>query len=254
MTAAPGKLYLIPTPLGRNARNTGIPDDTLEVIRSIRHFAVENLRNAVSFLKFSNHPLQEFEITFHQLDKHTPPAEALGYLKTLREGHDLGVMSDAGCPGIADPGALLAGLAHQQGLTVIPLVGPSSVFLALMASGLNGQKFAFHGYLPIEKSKRRSTLAELEKRSSRYRETQIFMEAPYRNTELFKDLIETCSDSTLVSVACNLTMPDEYISTRSVAGWKSGKAPDIEKKPAIFLVHADDYAGTGKVQKKRKRY
>lgn len=254
MTSVPGTLYLIPTPLGRNAEQTGLPEETLRIVRSVTYFAVENLKNAVSFLKFCEHPRQEFELFFYSLDKKTPARDVHSYLDVLRQGHDLGVLTDAGCPGIADPGAMMAGLAHQQGFRVVPLVGPSSILLALMASGLNGQQFAFSGYLPIEKKKRRSAVAELEKRSSRYRETQIFMEAPYRNLELFKDIIEICSESTLVSIASNLTLKDEYIATKSVAGWKSESLPDIDKKPAIFLIHAEDYLQAASKSTKRRRY
>lgn len=254
MTSVPGTLYLIPTPLGRNAEQTGLPAETISVLRSVTHFAVENLKNAVSFLKFCDHPRQEFELFFYSLDKNTPAREVHSYLDVLRQGHDLGVLTDAGCPGIADPGAMMAGLAHQQGFRVVPLVGPSSILLALMASGLNGQQFAFSGYLPIEKKKRRSSVSELEKRSSRYRETQIFMEAPYRNLELFKDIVEICNDSTLVCVAANLTLKDEYIATKSVAGWKSSPMPDIDKKPSIFLIHAENFLQSTSKSTKKRRY
>ncbi|MFU8860171.1 MAG: SAM-dependent methyltransferase [Cyclonatronaceae bacterium] len=254
MTTEPGTLYLIPTPLGRNAEQTGLPADTIRVLRSITHFAVENLKNAVSFLKFCEHPRQEFELFFYSLDKNTPARDAHSYMDVLRQGHDLGVLTDAGCPGIADPGAMMAGLAHQQGYRVVPLVGPSSILLALMASGLNGQQFAFSGYLPIEKKKRRSTIAEIEKHSSRNRETRIFMEAPYRNMELFNDIIEICSDSTLICIATNLTLKDEYVATKSVAAWKSGPLPDIDKKPSIFLLHAENYLQSASRSTKKRRY
>jgi 16S rRNA (cytidine1402-2'-O)-methyltransferase len=254
LTNQPGTLYLIPTPLGRNADQTGLPADTLRIIKSVSHFAVENLKNAVSFLKFCEHPTPEFELFFYSLDKNTPAREVHSYLDVLKQGHDLGVLTDAGCPGIADPGAMMAGLAHQQGFRVIPLVGPSSILLALMASGLNGQQFAFNGYLPIEMKKRRSSLSELEKRSSRHRETQIFMEAPYRNLELFKDILDICTASTLLCVASNLTMPDEYIATKTVAAWKSDSLPDIDKKPAIFLIHAENLIHSASKPAKKRRY
>jgi 16S rRNA (cytidine1402-2'-O)-methyltransferase len=248
-----GTLYLIPTPLGRNASQTGLPVFTIEIIKSIRHFAVENLKNAVSFLKFCDHPAPDFELLFYSLDKNTPARDVHAYLDILKQGHDLGVLTDAGCPGIADPGAMMAGLAHQHNYRVVPLVGPSSILLALMASGLNGQQFAFHGYLPIEKSKRRSSLIELEKRSSRFGETELFMEAPYRNLEIFSEIMEICNPGTLMCIACNLTMPDEYISTRTVSAWKSEAVPEINKKPAIFLLHAEGYQPySGKSAKKRR--
>jgi 16S rRNA (cytidine1402-2'-O)-methyltransferase len=247
-----GTLYLIPTPLGRNAIQTGLPDTTVDIIRSLSHFAVENLKKAVSFLKFCEHPDPEFELFFYSLDKNTPAREVHTYLDILKQGHDLGVMTDAGCPGIADPGAMMAGLAHQHGYRVVPLIGPSSVVLALMASGLNGQQFAFNGYLPIEKPKRRSALAELEKRSSKLGETELLMEAPYRNLEVFKDMLDICGPGTLLCIACNITMPDEYIATKTIAAWKSEPVPDIDKKPAIFLLHAEGYQPNSSKSRKRR--
>ncbi|HSH68041.1 MAG TPA: SAM-dependent methyltransferase, partial [Bacteroidia bacterium] len=178
-------------------------------------------------------PLQD--IILHPLNQHTPSQEISGYLKALSEGKNIGVISEAGCPGVADPGAEVVAIAHERHIRVIPLVGPSSILLALMASGFNGQSFTFHGYLPKERSERIKKLKELEKATQKG-QTQLFIETPYRNTHLLDDILQTCESTTLLCIACDITLPTEFIKTRRIAEWKK-HIPDIHKKPTIFLVY-----------------
>jgi 16S rRNA (cytidine1402-2'-O)-methyltransferase len=237
MNRTNGRLYLIPTPLGKRKENTVLPEHTLSVVRNLRCFIVEKAQTTQSFLQWIEHPVPGHELIFRVLNKKTPDQEVFSFLKLIRE-QDTGLMSEAGAPGVADPGARIVQLAHDNGIEVIPLVGPSSILLALMASGLNGQKFAFHGYLSLNDGVRAGEITELELESGKKNQTQIVMETPHRNTVLFSQLISRLRPSTRLCIACNLTQPDEWIRTASIHEWKSSPAPDFQKKPALFLFSA----------------
>lgn len=231
-------LYLIPTPIARRKENRVLPEHTVETIRLLNQFVVEKVQTARSFLQWIDHPTPDFEMTLRVLNKKTPDHEVVSFLKLLDEG-DVGLMSEAGAPGVADPGSKLVSLAHQNGHTVQPLVGPSSILLALMGSGLNGQSFTFHGYLPIDERRRKESLQTLERESSQHHQTQVFMETPHRNETLFRQILETCRPSTKLCVACNLTADNQLLHTRRVMEWKQGQVPDLQKKPCLFLLAAD---------------
>lgn len=234
---ATGTLYLIPTALGAGALTAVIPPDVQQRVRVLEHFVAENPKTARAFLKRvgTAKALQGLNIT--ALNEHTPDSAIAGLAAPLLAGHDLGVMSEAGCPGIADPGAKLVLYAHRHGIRVVPLVGPSSILLALMGSGLNGQRFAFHGYLPVADVEREKTLRELERQSRRLAQTQIFIETPYRNQKLVAGILAACANNTLLCIAADLTLPGEDIRTMTVAAWKQ-RPPQLERRPALFLLLA----------------
>ena len=231
-----GKLYLIPVTLGEQDPLQVIPAYNISVINQLTHFVCEEGKSARKFLKSLNlqRPLQDF--VFYELNEHTKPNDYPELIKPLLSGNNVGLMSDAGCPGIADPGAELVKLAHKNGVKVIPLVGPSSILLALMASGFNGQNFAFNGYLPKEKNLRTKKIKELEKLAYSNNQTQLLIETPYRNIQLFEELMSVLNPGTLLQLACNISLPGEYIKTLAVAQWKQLK-PDIHKKPCIFSIY-----------------
>jgi 16S rRNA (cytidine1402-2'-O)-methyltransferase len=229
-------LYAIPTPLGGAAADA-LPVSALEKIRTLESFVVENPKSARAFLSAVKMPRPLQELSLATLDEHTTPDEISALLDPLREGRSLGLLSEAGCPAIADPGAALIDAAHREGFQVVPLIGPSSLILALMASGLEGQRFAFCGYLPREKDERESRIRALEQRSRKEKETQIFIETPYRNEVLLTSLLATCNPGTRVCVAADLTLPDESIKTKTIADWKKNPAA-IGKRPAVFLLYA----------------
>ena len=235
-----GTLYLIPTTLGKTPENNTIPEYTLNVIRKLDALMVENLKSATSFLQWVGDTIPEYEIDFYQLNKNTPEQEIHSFLRPLLDGRDAGILSEAGAPGVADPGARLVKLAHQYQIPVVPLVGPSSILLALMASGFNGQAFAFHGYLPMDQKKRKSMITQLEGESRRHDRTQIFMEAPYRNNELLKDVVSTCSPATRLCTATDITLPSEEITSKYISEWESSKLPDLNKRPTIFILYAKE--------------
>jgi len=230
-----GTLYLIPAPISEENIATVLPSAVQHKIAEISCFIVERPKTARQFLKHINsrHSLQELQLL--TLDEHTPSNDFQGLLEPLMNGSDVGLLSEAGCPAVADPGADLIRLAHQKNIPIVPLVGPSSILLALMASGLNGQCFAFHGYLPIEALLRTKKISELEKLSSELKQTQIFIEAPYRNQKLFEELVKVCSDTTDLCIASHLTAATEMIATKSIKEWRTG-LPDINKIPTIFLL------------------
>lgn len=232
-----GTLYLIPTPLGEADLDWILPRQVLEVAGRLRHFIVEHPRTARAFLKRvgTAAPLPALDLA--TLDEHTPRERLAELLAPLRAGHDVGLMSEAGCPAVADPGAALVRLAHREGIPVVPLVGPSSLMLALMGSGLEGQRFCFHGYLPVQATARRKTLLELEAASRRRRETQLFIETPYRNAQLLGAVLDVCRDDTLLCVAMALTTPKQRIVTLDIAAWKEMRPP-LEKLPAVFCLQA----------------
>ena len=232
-----GKLYLIPTPLGAYDPAEALPQPVLDRIPAIRTYVVEELRSARRFLSAAGWRGRVEELDLHVLNEHSRPedTEALGDL--FRDGNDVGLISEAGLPAVADPGALLVALCHRRGIEVVPLVGPSSLMLALMASGLNGQSFAFLGYLPAKTEERRNALRNLEKQSSASRQTQIFIETPYRNDALFSDILATCRPGTRLCVAADLTLPDALVRTRTVGEWKRDPVA-IGKRPCVFLILA----------------
>ena len=230
-----GKLYLIPTPLGEGEPARVLPASVLEVIPTLSCFVVEELRTARRFLSAAGLKGHIDGLEFHELNEHTRPQEVEAWVGLFEEGRNVGLLSEAGLPAVADPGALLVALCHRHGIEVVPLVGPSSLMLALMASGLNGQSFAFVGYIPAKTEERRAALRTLEKRSASARQTQILIETPYRNDSLMADLLSCLNGHTRVCVAANLTCPDQFIQTRTVAEWKS-KPVTIGKRPCVFLI------------------
>jgi 16S rRNA (cytidine1402-2'-O)-methyltransferase len=230
-----GILYLIPTTLGNTAETADvIPVKINTIINQIDEYIVENEKSARHYLKKVGikKPLQE--IILHPLNQHTAPQEISGYLKSIAEGKNIGIISEAGCPGVADPGAEVVAIAHARNITVVPLVGPSSILLSLMASGFNGQSFTFHGYLPKERPDRIKKLKELEKAAQK-QQTQLFIETPYRNMHLLEDILGSCDGTTRLCIACDITLPTEFIKTKRIAEWKK-QLPDLNKKPTIFLI------------------
>jgi len=231
-----GKLYLIPSSLGNNKLNNIIPEYNSIIINRLDEFIVENIRTARRFLKKTGFKKSFDNITFHILNKHSDQTEILSYLNSTDKGKDIGLLSEAGTPCIADPGADIVKMAHQKNIRIIPLVGPSSIYLALMASGFNGQNFVFHGYLPIKKYLKINKIKTLEKDAKQKDQTQIFIETPYRNKQLLDSIIETCNKETLLCIACNITLENEFIITKTIAEW-SKKPPDIHKRPTVFLLY-----------------
>lgn len=232
-----GKLYLIPSPLGENDPKEVIPVPVLESLTGFRTFVVEEIRTARRYLSKAGLKGRIGELEFHELNEHTDQSTIEGYLKLFDDGNDVALISEAGLPAVADPGAQLVSLAHRHGIEVVPAVGPSSLMLALMASGLNGQSFAFCGYIPAKTDERRSKLKTLEKVSSQLRQTQIIIETLYRNDSLFADMTSICSPSTKICVAANITMPDAFIKTKTAGEWKK-QIPVIGKRPCVFLILA----------------
>ncbi|USX28899.1 SAM-dependent methyltransferase [Oxalobacteraceae bacterium OTU3CINTB1] len=239
----PGTLFLIPNTLGETeALSSVLPEQVQQITSQLDYFVAENAKTARAFLKLvnANHPLAKplQEITISELNVNTPAAALAGLLAPLLAGRDGGLVSEAGVPAVADPGADLVRLAHQHNIPVRPLVGPSSLLLAVMASGLNGQSFAFNGYLPTDAAQRATRIKELESRSRKEKQTQLFIETPYRNAAMLEALVAACSPSTLVCVATDLSLASETIRTMAAAQWKSAKAPDFHKKPTVFLLLA----------------
>ena len=230
-----GTLYLIPSPLGEGSLSDILPIGVIERVSTISYFIAEHPKTARQFLKLagSDKPIQEIGIAV--LDEHTKRDDLDVLLEPILEGRDAGLVSEAGCPAVADPGSDLVMLAHEKGIRVIPLVGPSSILLALMASGLGGQRFSFHGYLPVEKEKLSSKIREMEKESGIRKETQIFIETPYRNRKLLEALLEHCNDATLLCVATDVTLPSESVITKKIAEWKKNPF-EIGKRPTVFLI------------------
>ncbi len=231
-----GTLYLIPTVLSDSAPLAQVlPSGNAAIVAQLKHFIVENVRTARRFLKQVDRNIDIDALTFYELNQHTDLAQIGGYLRPLEQGEDVGIISEAGCPAIADPGADVVALAQQHGVKVVPLVGPSSILLSLMASGFNGQSFAFHGYLPIDKNDRAQRLKLLERRIYTENQTQIFIETPYRNRQMVDDLCRILQPQTKLCIASNITGTTENIRTRTIAHWKKS-LPDIGKVPCIFLI------------------
>ena len=232
-----GRLFLIPSPLGDNDPAEVIPAPVLKSLEGFRTFVVEEIRTARRYLSRAGLKGRISELEFHELNEHTDQATIEGYLQLFDNGNDVALISEAGLPAVADPGAQLVALAHRHGIEVVPAVGPSSLMMALMASGLNGQSFAFCGYIPAKTEDRRSRLRTLEKVSGQLRQTQIMIETPYRNDSLFADILSVCGASTKVCIAANITMPDAYIKTKKVSEWKK-EALTIGKRPCVFMILA----------------
>lgn len=228
-------LYLIPVTLGDTAIETVLPSYNKDIIQNLRYYIVEDVRSARRFLKKVDKEIDIDALTFYVLNKHTSPEDISGYLKPLIAGHSMGVISEAGCPAIADPGADVVAIAQRKDLKVVPLVGPSSILLAIMGSGFNGQSFAFHGYLPIESVERSKKLKALEQRIYSENQTQLFIETPYRNNKMVDDILQNCRPQTKLCIAANLTCEGEYIKTRTIKEWHK-KTPDLSKIPCIFLL------------------
>lgn len=231
-----GTLFLLPVGLGNGPWQHVLPVQTDEIACRLKYFIVENAKTARAMLKWLGHPVPMRELQIEQLPEPLEPGDIVRLLAPLQAGTDVGLMSEAGCPGVADPGALVVRQAHAQGIQVRPLVGPSSLLLALMASGLDGQKFCFHGYLPAREPERSRRIGELEKESRTKGQTQLFIETPYRNASLFAALLTACQPETLLCVATDLTLPGESVLTRSIAAWRRTANADFSRRPTVFLL------------------
>ena len=230
-------MYLLPVTLGDTEIDNVLPSYNREIIRQIKFFIVENVRSARRFLKKVDRDINIDELTFYLMDKHTDAAKMASYLKPLEEGNAMGVISEAGCPAVADPGADVVAVAQRKNLRVIPMVGPSSIIMSVMGSGFNGQSFAFNGYLPIEPAERTKRIKQLETRAYTEDQTQLFIETPYRNHKMLDELLRTCKPSTRLCIASGITCAEEYIHTHTIAEWKKIKLHDLSKIPTIFLIY-----------------
>src|SRR5574344_393413 len=230
-----GVLYLIPSPIGEHEPAEVIPESTLKAVRTLSYFAVEELRTVRRYLSKCGLKGKIEELHLFELNEHTLPETVQSYLSILTSGNDMGLISEAGLPAVADPGAYLVELAQSNGIKVVPMVGASSLMMALMASGLNGQCFAFTGYLPIKQQERRSKIREIEHLSIQFNQSQIIIETPYRNDQLFADMLAVCSSSTRICIAADISMPQQFILTKTVSGWKSN-LPLIGKRPCVFIL------------------
>jgi 16S rRNA (cytidine1402-2'-O)-methyltransferase len=231
-----GKLYLIPVPLADDAAVQSFTPYLTQTINQISEYIVENEKTARKFLKQAGLTIPQSQLIIHDYGKHNRNADLKEFFTGLLSGKDAGLMSEAGCPGVADPGADIVAEAHRHGIKVVPLVGPSSILLALMASGFNGQSFTFHGYLPIDKMERSKRVKELEVQAERFSQTQLFIETPFRNDSLLAEVLKTCKPNIRLCIACNLTAPDELVKTKTIAEWKK-QLPELHKKPTIFLLY-----------------
>jgi 16S rRNA (cytidine1402-2'-O)-methyltransferase len=231
-----GKLYLIPTTLGDSPHERSFPDYNNTIVKGLKHFVVEELRTARRFLKKVDRSIDIDALTIDVLNEHTDGVEVAEMLSYALKGEDVGVVSEAGCPAVADPGADIVSVAHQKGIEVIPLVGPSSILMSLMASGFNGQNFAFIGYLPIKPNEKAKRIKQIESRVYGENQTQIFIETPYRNNQLMESLTKQLSPNTRICVAADITLEDEFIVTKTAADWKKSM-PSLHKRPTIFLIY-----------------
>jgi 16S rRNA (cytidine1402-2'-O)-methyltransferase len=232
-----GKLYLIPSPLGDEGIEA-VPPQAIGVLHTITHIVAERAKTARHFIKASQapRPIQDYHV--QELNDRTPASELAALLQPALEGEDVGILSEAGCPGVADPGALLVELAHEKGVEVVPLVGPSSILLALMASGMDGQRFCFHGYLSAKAADLAKDLKRLEQQSHREKQTQLFIETPYRNQQVMEQALQALGANTRFCVAADLTLPSQYVVSKRIMDWAREGLPDLHKRPAIFLLHA----------------
>jgi len=230
-----GTLYLIPVPLAENSSAKSFTPYLVETINHINEYIVENSKTARRFLKEAGLKTPQSELVVHDYGKHNRGSNINEFFTGLLAGKDVGLMSEAGCPGIADPGSEIVAYAHQKGIKVVPLVGPSSILLALMASGFNGQSFTFHGYLPIDKLQRANKIKELEGLAERHSQTQLFIETPFRNNPMLEEILRSCKSETKLCIACDLTSEDEFVQTKNIKDWRL-KVPELHKKPCIFLL------------------
>jgi len=230
-----GKLYLIPTTLGENEPLEVLPISIKRAIENIDFYVVENEKSARRFIKKISPRKSQPGLKLELLNKYTEPQAIPAFLNPCLNGHDVGIISEAGAPGIADPGSEVVKFAHEKNIQVVPLVGPSSIFMALMASGMNGQNFAFNGYLPIDSSERKNAIKRLERLSKENDQSQLFIETPYRNDKLFAELIKALSKNTMLCIACDITLPTEYIATKTISDWKNTPV-ELHKRPAIFII------------------
>jgi 16S rRNA (cytidine1402-2'-O)-methyltransferase len=230
-----GTLYLIPVPLADNAAAKSFTPYLVDTINQINEYIVENSKTARKFLKEAGLKIPQSDLIIHDYGKHNRDNNQNVFFAGLLAGKNVGLMSEAGCPGVADPGAEIVALAHQKGIKVVPVVGPSSILLAIMASGFNGQSFAFHGYLPIDKVQRASKIRELESLSEKNDQTQLFIETPFRNNPMMEEILKTCKPQTKLCIACNITADEEFIQTKTIANWKK-QTPELHKKPVIYLL------------------
>ena len=243
ITGTFGKLYLVPNLLGATQPEHVLPAGTLSIVKRLKYFVVENTRTSRRVLSRIGMDLAIDEIEFVELDKHNARnLDLMEHLGPCLQGEDMGLMSEAGTPCVSDPGALVVDVAHSAGIQVVPLVGPNAMILALMASGFNGQAFAFHGYLPIKSPERQNAIKDLERRSAANNETELFIETPFRNNAMLQDLCKNLHPTTMLCVACNLTCDDELVVSQDVGAWKSFKG-DLNKKPAVFLVYSEPRRG-----------
>jgi 16S rRNA (cytidine1402-2'-O)-methyltransferase len=231
-----GKIYLIPSSLGDVDLNNVLPGYNINIISSLDEFIVEDIRTARRFLREAGFNTDFDKVVFHILNEHTNEIEIAELIKSNLKGNNTGLLSEAGLPCVADPGKNLVKLAHQNNIKVVPLTGPSSIFLALMASGFNGQNFAFNGYLPIKKKARETAIKKLENKAYKDDQTQIFIETPYRNNQILEAIITTCSDDTLLCIACDITTKAEFIISKNINEWKKN-IPDLHKRPCVFLLY-----------------
>jgi len=231
-----GTLYLIPVPLADDAATKSFTPYLVDTINSIKEYIVENEKTARRFLKEAGLKTPQSELLIHDYGKHNRADGTAEFFKGLQAGNDVGLMSEAGCPGVADPGAELVEKAHRMGIKVVPLVGPSSILMALMASGFSGQSFTFHGYLPIDKAARSKKIKELEMLSEKNDQTQLFIETPFRNNPMLEEILKTAHPKTRLCIACDITAATEFIQTKTIADWQK-KVPELHKRPAIFLIY-----------------
>jgi len=233
-----GTLYMVPVTLGDDNLSYVIPADVMQLVQSLEYFVVENEKSARRFLGSVKTHKPVRELNFQLLNEHSAEKDLPALIAPLLAGHNVGMLSEAGCPGIADPGALLAALAHKKNIRVTPLVGPSSILLGLMASGFNGQQFTFLGYLPSDKAARVNKLKEIEKQSQCLNETQIFIETPYRNQHMLEDILASCAANTKLCIAKNVSLETEFVVSKTIAEWKKTELPDLHKQPTVFLLLA----------------
>jgi 16S rRNA (cytidine1402-2'-O)-methyltransferase len=233
-----GSLYMVPVTLGDDNLTYVIPADVMQLVQGLEYFVVENEKSARRFLGSVKTHKPVRELSFQLLNEHSAEKDLPTLIAPLLAGHDVGMLSEAGCPGIADPGATLAALAHRKGIKVVPLVGPSSILLGLMASGFNGQQFTFLGYLPSDKTARVNKLKEIEKQSQRLNETQIFIETPYRNQHMLEDILASCAANSKLCIARNVSLESEFVVSKTIAEWKKSELPDLHKQPTVFLLLA----------------
>ncbi len=237
-TIQPGKLYLIPLPIAADTHTQVIPACVSQTVKELAYFLAENVRTARRYVKALGHPKPIAVLQFACLDKHTTVQQVANYMQPVFQGEDMGLLAEAGCPGVADPGAIAVQYAHQHNFGVVPLVGPSSILLALMASGLNGQCFTFHGYLPIDQSKRKEAIKKLENAAWQGKQTQIFIETPYRNDALLATVLATCQPHTLLCIGQNITAQGGWIKTKTIHQWQA-HLPMLHKVPAVFLLSSN---------------